>query len=219
MSIALTLWLFTALSLYSQLKVKPDGYVGIGTNNPVSRLHVYGEGLFDSYIGPWGRALWTRIHYRQASAYHLWNEYYYRDVFFVNGEGWLWSARGQFVDTDTSRLINPGPIEGSLEKVMQLDGVRFGYRDDRNSSLTRGPGNMRLGLVAQQVERVVPEATQVLPDSSLAVSYNDVVTLLVEAMKEQQQQMEQLKSVLAEQEEEIRELKRRRIFRKSQQSP
>ena len=216
MALLMLLSLPAGIPLFSQLKVKPEGYVGIGTNNPVSRLHVYGEGLFDSYTPPWGRALWTRVHYRQSGAYHLWNEYYHRDVFFVNGEGWLWSARGHYVDGDTTRLINPGPVEHPLEKLNRLDAVRFAYRDDRDRSLTRGPGNMRYGLVAQQVQRVVPEAVQVMEDSTLAVSYSDLVALMVEAMKEQQKQIGEMQITLAAQEEEIRELKRRRWFRRGE---
>lgn len=198
-------------SAFSQLKVKPDGYVGIGTNNPVTRLHVYGEGLIDSYTGSWGRAFWTRVHYKNASAYNLWNSYYDKDVFFVNGEGWLWSRLGAYVGSDSAVMENISPILSPLVSVMQLNGVRYSFKDD---SAERADRPYRLGLVAQDLEKVVPESVRTMEDRLKAVAYADLVPLLIEAMKEQQLQIESLQATLTEQGEEISRIKNKRWFRK-----
>ena len=54
-----------------------------------------------------------------------------------------------------------------------------------------------IGLIAQEVELIVPEAVK---DSSLttlkAVNYSGLVGLLVEAIKEQQKQINELKDIL-----------------------
>jgi hypothetical protein len=198
-------------ALHGQLKVRPSGNVGIGTNDPAARLHVVGEGLVDSYSGPWGSAFSTRVHYRNAGAYHLWNGYYDRDVFFVNGQGWLWSAQGHYVGADSSLLTSLTPIDSPLNSVMLLNGVKFRYRDEQSGG--GSPENSRLGLVAQQVQRVVPEAVKVMPDSSLAVAYTDMIPLLVEAIKQQQAQIGILRAALSDQAEQISQLKKRRRFR------
>jgi len=196
---------------YSQLKVTPDGQVGIGTNNPITRLHVYGEGLIDSHTLPWQSAFRTRVYNKNTSAYNLWNGYCGKEVFFVNGAGWMWSGQGSFIGTDSSLLQNRSNIHSPLETVMKLNGIRFTYSDgkDNNSS-----NNYRLGLVAQELEQVVPEAVKIMPDSLLSVSYSDLVPLLVEAMKEQQTQISELQMALNEQEQEIIRIKSRRWFRK-----
>jgi len=196
---------------FSQLKVKPDGNVGLGTNNPMARLHVYGEGLIDSHAEPWDRAFWTRIQNRNTSAYSLWNGYYGKEVFFVNGEGWLWSRQGAYVGTDSSLIQNRSVILSPLESVMQLTGVRFTYREGKGN---KGSNIYHLGLVAQDLEQVVPDAVKIMPDSLRAVSYSELVPLLVEAMKEQQEQISELQLALLEQEEEITKIKSRRWFRK-----
>ena len=65
--------------------------------------------------------------------------------------------------------------------------------------------NRRLGLVAQEVEKVLPEVViEAHPeddkDSILSVDYGNIVALLIEGMKEQQAEIELLK-------EEVRKLK------------
>jgi hypothetical protein len=199
---------------YSQLKVKPDGQVGIGTNNPTARLHVYGEGLIESHTEPWESAFMTRIHNRNTNAYNLWNGYYSKEVFFVNGEGWSWSQQGAYVGTDNSLIKNRSNIQSPLESVMKLNGIRFTYSDGKGHNSSN---NYRLGLVAQELEQVVPEAVKIMPDSLLSVSYSDLVPLLVEAMKEQQSLISELQMALNEQEEEINRIKSRRWFKKKTQ--
>ncbi len=196
---------------WSQLKVSNDGHVGIGTNNPVTRLHVYGEGLIDSHAEPWESAFRTKIYNQNTSAYSLWNEFYGKEVFFVNGEGWIWSGQGAYIGADSSLLQNRSYIDSPLESVMKLNGIRFAYSDGKNNNSSN---NYRLGLIAQELEQVVPEAVKIMPDSLQAVSYTQLVPLLIEAMKEQQSQISDLQMTLHNQEEEIAKIKSRRWFKK-----
>lgn len=191
----------------AQLKVKPDGNVGIGTNNPVTRLHVYGEGLVDSYAPPWGRAFWTRVHNNDAGSYFLWNSGLGRDVFFVNGRGWQWSMQGTYTGADGSMMEGVAPIGSPLDVVRQLNGIRFRYRGTSGGG--EGDG-YRLGFVAREVAQVVPEAVKIMPDSTGSIAYDALVPLLVEAVKEQQEQIDALRAFISYQEEELIKLKRRR---------
>ena len=58
------------------------------------------------------------------------------------------------------------------------------------------------GVIAQQVQEVLPEAvyeTETIEDpgdKNLAVHYGNMVGLLIEAIKEQQQQIDELKSII-----------------------
>lgn len=196
---------------YSQLKVKPDGHVGIGTSDPVTRLHVYGETLIESHAAPWESALRTRVHNQHSSAYTLWNAFYGKEVFFVNGAGWLWSRQGTFVGTDSSQIRSRSLIQNPLTTVLQLKGIRFSYRDEPGNAPS---ANYHMGLVAQNVQQVAPDAARMMPDSLMAVSYTQLVPLLVEAIKEQQEQISGLHTALLAQEQEISKIKSRRWFRK-----
>ena len=84
-------------------------------------------------------------------------------------------------------------IDNALDKVKQLKGITYDLKSD---------GNRLTGLIAQDLEKVLPEAvytTNSLGDSvneepkeHLAIRYGNTVGLLVEAIKEQQEQIETL---------------------------
>jgi hypothetical protein len=77
-------------------------------------------------------------------------------------------------------------IENALEKVLSLRGVEY----DRIDS-----GDHQIGVIAQEVEKVVPAV--VYGDEIKSVAYGNLVGLLIEAIKEQQKEIEELKKKLA----------------------
>ena len=58
------------------------------------------------------------------------------------------------------------------------------------------PGNRKTGLIAQEVEAVIPEVVQTSSegDGIKSVAYGNIVGLLVEAIKDLKEEIEQLKS-------------------------
>jgi hypothetical protein len=91
------------------------------------------------------------------------------------------------------------PIENALERVRQLEGVSFEWNDLYVKELQRGEHEKgrRLGLIAQNLEKVVPEVvsrwTQGDTDDYRAVDYTRLVPLLIEAIKELDRQVKDLK--------------------------
>ena len=79
------------------------------------------------------------------------------------------------------------PITGALDKVQQLGGYSFTLKaTDEKSS----------GVIAQEVQKVMPELVQEGADGLLSVQYGNMVGLLIEAIKEQQAQIDELKQKL-----------------------
>lgn len=76
-------------------------------------------------------------------------------------------------------------IENALEKVLSLRGVEY----DRIDS-----GDHQIGVIAQEVEKVVPAV--VYGDEIKSVAYANLVGLLIEAIKEQQKEIDELKKKL-----------------------
>ena len=74
------------------------------------------------------------------------------------------------------------PLDGALGLVQQLRGVRYRWTET---------GTPDLGLIAEEVGAVVPEVVTYAPNGVDAetVNYARLVTLLVEAVKEQQAQI------------------------------
>jgi len=137
---------------------RSNGFVGIGTTVPLAKLDVNGNARF-RIIGSGTSA--GALHY---------------------------TTDGILTTSTSDRRLkeNIQPLAGSLDKVLQLQGVMFNWRDDASSQ-------DRIGLIAQEVQQVVPELVFQNPnDGYYGVRYSDVSAILVEAIKEQQKQIEAL---------------------------
>jgi hypothetical protein len=77
------------------------------------------------------------------------------------------------------------PLTNCLDKVLQLQGVEYDRIDYEGHEL---------GLIAQEVEKVIP---QVIHDSEYkSIAYTSLIPVLIEAIKEQQHQIEDLKETV-----------------------
>jgi hypothetical protein len=86
--------------------------------------------------------------------------------------------------SDESLKENIKTIESAADKVSKLRGVNFNWKDtDRYA----------MGVIAQEVEKVIPEVVNEI-DGIKKVSYGSMVGLLIEAIKDLQQQVNDLKS-------------------------
>jgi hypothetical protein len=106
--------------------------------------------------------------------------------------------------SDLRFKTNVRSITSPLEKVKSLRGVYFNW-DQKSFPDKNFSDKTELGFIAQEVEKVLPEV--VTKDNSTeeyrSVKYDKVVALLVEAIKEQQKQIDSLKS-------EVKKLKRQK---------
>lgn len=96
--------------------------------------------------------------------------------------------------SDERFKTNIFPIEKPLQKVLQLRGVTFDWKTKDFPSRMFSE-NRAVGFIAQEVEQVMPEVVQTenTTEGYKSVQYDKVVALLVEAIKEQQKQIESLK--------------------------
>jgi len=143
---------------------------------------------------------WSGISFRDASAAlcgTLMMTTTSQGIYAAADNTWLlqWDQAGNFTATanvtaysDARLKKNIQKIPNALEKVMQIDGVTF----DRVDNGERGTG-----VVAQQLQKVLPEAVLADKEGMLSVAYGNTVGLLIEAMKEQQAQIEQLRAEIA----------------------
>jgi len=81
------------------------------------------------------------------------------------------------------------PITDAIEKLKQITGVTFNRTDD--PTLPR-----QAGVIAQEVEKILPEVITEDSDGIKSVAYGNMIALLIEAIKEQQIQIDQLKHLL-----------------------
>ena len=98
----------------------------------------------------------------------------------VGGGSWL-------VFSD-ARLKNvAGPFQGGLREVLQLNPVRFRYKDD--NALGIGNQKEHIGFVAQEVEKVIPEAVTMGAEGYRSLNNDPILWTMLNAIKEQQGQI------------------------------
>lgn len=93
---------------------------------------------------------------------------------------------------DQKKLTDP------LKKVKSLDGVEFNWDDEYIKRRGGEDGffvrKHDVGVLAQQVQKVVPEAVAQKPDGFLGVQYEKLIPLLLEAIKELSDKVEALEN-------------------------
>jgi hypothetical protein len=81
-------------------------------------------------------------------------------------------------------------IDNALNKLKEIRGVYFTRKDQDDKS------KVHTGVIAQEVELVLPEVVSEDNEGKKNVAYGNMVGLLIEAIKEQQLQIEELKALI-----------------------
>jgi hypothetical protein len=81
------------------------------------------------------------------------------------------------------------PIEGALDIVKHLNGVHFEWKES---------GKHDIGLIAEEVGKIIPEIVEYDENGrdAKSIDYSRIVSVLIEAVKEQQKEIDALKSEL-----------------------
>jgi predicted ATPase len=87
--------------------------------------------------------------------------------------------------SDLSLKTNIQSISNPIDKILQINGVTFNWRESNKPSV---------GIIAQEIEKVFPELVN--GENPKTVNYNGLIGLLIEAIKEQQTEINNLKDKL-----------------------
>jgi hypothetical protein len=122
----------------------------------------------------------------------------------VNGDASKGGGGSWQVFSD-ERLKNiKGPYNSGLKAVMQLQPLRYEYK--ANNALGIKPKGEHVGFGAQSVQQVIPEAVTQNDQGYLLVNNDPIMWTMLNAIKEQQKQIEQLKAEVRK----LRQTSRRR---------
>ena len=96
---------------------------------------------------------------------------------------------GSFVTySDATLKTNIANMDGALEKVMSMRGVTY--------EMKHTAGSAEVGFLAQEMAQTVPEVVYGNGDGNLGIDYAKLTSVLVEAIKSQQEQIEELRATL-----------------------
>jgi hypothetical protein len=123
--------------------------------------------------------------------------------FYVNGTAY---STGGWASSDARWKTNIKPLQEVLGEIVLLQGTSFEWRQDEFPEMQFDKGQ-QIGLIAQEVEKIFPELVKTDNKGYKAVSYEKLSVLLVEGMKEQQQQITSQQEQIESQQKQIDELK------------
>lgn len=106
--------------------------------------------------------------------------------------------------SDSTLKVNVRAIEDPIEKIERINGVYYSWSPEYN-----GPGERQIGVIAQNVARVFPEAVSQMEGGKLGVKYELLVAPLIEATKAQQQLIDEQSERIEQLEQQVQELLKR----------
>lgn len=185
---------------YGQFKVLPSGDVGIGTNNPIGKLHVNGR-IFLTGNGHSLNILPDNPGVEIQSSTG--------QIIFWHGDAGLTNlyAKKYYKGFPDKSKQNTQLIDNCLETIMKLEGIT--YQSNKTDTTTNNNNvvlNNEYGFTEENIENVCPEIISHNKGIKF-IEYDAFIPILVEAIKEQQQQIEILQQIVYSQENELINLK------------
>ncbi|HEY5914994.1 MAG TPA: tail fiber domain-containing protein [Verrucomicrobiae bacterium] len=197
------------IKLHASGGVAIGGPLGINVDFPLAPLHAKGngpvldlEGADHAYIEfyPRGTGAGRKAYLGFPGAGS-------HDIVIANEDGGAVRVIGTFVNNSDARYkTGIAPLENALNAVVNLRGVSYDWRKDLpDLHLSE---RRQIGFLAQEVEKVLPELVYADAKGFKSVAYVSLVPVLVEAMKEQQVEIETLRAKAARVDELETRLKR-----------
>ncbi len=106
------------------------------------------------------------------------------------------SATNYITTSDRRLKEDIRTIDNALEKLLQLRGVQYHFKDHRAG------GTDQVGVIAQDVEQLFPGLVQTTGAGFKGVAYGNLVGVLIEALREQQHELETLRQRITDLENE-----------------
>ena len=105
-----------------------------------------------------------------------------------------------FATSDERLKTNIVNIPNAIDKIKQINGVYFDWiplTEEQRKTIHPNEGH-DIGVIAQEIEAILPEVVTTRDTGYKAVKYEKIVALLIEAIKEQQLEIEEIKRQINE---------------------
>ncbi|MCX7552359.1 tail fiber domain-containing protein [Marinicella sp. S1101] len=119
------------------------------------------------------------------------------DLLSINNTGDATLAGDLTLNSDARLKKNVEPISGALGLIQQIDGKTYQWRD-----ASKGNG-ASYGLIAQELEKVIPELVKVKDDGMKSVNYQGLIPVMVNAINEMNEANEKQKQHILSLEEKL----------------
>lgn len=141
----------------------------------------------------------------------------YTSTFQVFGDGTVYAKDGYLTASDEKYKENITEINNGLDIIRKMRGVTYTLKGQVNNNMDetafsgdslsmqsdipieirnkmmREKDRKKVGFIAQELEKIFPEAVYTTTEGTKAIAYSEIIPLLVEAIKEQQSEIDGLK--------------------------
>lgn len=191
--------MLASLSVQAQMKVQSDGRISLGTLSGAWTVgtQVYPSGCVHFNTQSADDWHWVTVASPNSVKGKCWIVTYpgdkYDHRFYVTADGrsyrrGSWKAADASLQSSSEAIRNAGAVLDSITGVWYLP-----VEDETKHSEGR-----KAGVTAQEVEKVLPEAVTADENGLMYVDYETLTVFLIEAVKEQRQEIELLRKILEE---------------------
>jgi len=186
-----------------KFRIRNNGNVGIGVSIPGYKLEVSGTANLNAgYTGAalltnGAQAIWfdgTYYSWGYGGSYNVFADpvtiggTYNPGAYFLNVNGNAWTY-GSWASSDIRWKKNINDLEIKIDNICQLKAVSYEWRTEEFPE-NNFDSDKHFGLIAQDVEKIFPDLVKTDQNGYKAVAYDKLSVILLEGMKDQQQQIE-----------------------------
>lgn len=182
---------------FAQLKINQYGRIGIGIEpHPTYKLLVKGDFALTTYpIIPSPLTRYTELRFKVGNGWpgaEIGTPT--RNIAFWSSEvgyNTLYAAHF-YTQSDSSLKTNITPIQNGLSTVLQLKPYSYHLKDSTGQAIQ----TKEYGFIAQDIEEILPDITDTAKGIRL-LDYEQIIPILAEAIKEQQDTINNLKNIIS----------------------
>lgn len=152
--------------------VNASGNVGVGTTAPVAHTHIYHPGAGDAFRVDNSVTTSLVVRTNGNVGVGVTNPDY---KLYVDGD--IYASGDLIAFSDARYKTEVEPVTDALSKLHAIHGYTYAKIGDES-------GKRHLGVLAQEVEAVIPEVVHTTADGYKSVAYGNLVGLLIEGIKE-----------------------------------
>ena len=205
------------------LVILKNGNTGIGIDAPAAKLHIKDKIIIEQPLATGIAGLEWRSNnsYRGGLGYDATEDRFFfyegksnSNIFYlnnglfgirreattnaleVNGNASKSTAGSWLGNSDERLKKDIKPIDGALQKIMQLKGITYEWADNKTG--IKRPEGIQMGFTAQNIQAVFPGEVSTDAQGYLQTAYGTYDALIVEAIKELKNENDLLKKEIAE---------------------
>lgn len=176
----------------AQIKYDSNGKLTIGNVTPYSfyQTTIFGNVFIQDRNNHFFQVDLTPAATRLAS--------HYDQVVFFNTQTSTFNSiqvKNVYNYSDARAKTNVQSLNNGLDNIMRLRPVSYTFLDNSDKSLYKTGGNGKeIGLLAQEVENVLPNVVITDPDGNKLINYTAIIPVMIDAIKSLQAEVEKLKA-------------------------